>query len=270
MTSKPQSTYPLEVKGVTCAYGEKVILKDVNFSLQPKEIMAIIGGSGCGKSTLLRHLIGLQEPAAGEIMIYGQSMTHSEDEARRALQRTFGISFQDGALWSDLTVLENVMFPLREFSKYSEDEIEELARLRLGFVGLEGSELLMPSELSGGMRKRAALARALALDPRILFFDEPSAGLDPITSERLDRLILEIRDSFGASVVIVTHELASIFKIADQALFLDASTRTVGALGNPHELRERTDYPDLHHFLTRGEGESVDNSPAAKGKPVHS
>lgn len=270
MVSEPHSSCPLEVIDLTCAYGEKVILKGVNFQLEPREILAIIGGSGCGKSTLLRHMIGLQEPAAGEIQVYGESMTRSTDEQRREILRTFGISFQNGALWSDLTVLENVMFPLREFSPYSEEEIEELARLRLGFVGLEGSEHLMPSELSGGMRKRAALARALALDPKILFFDEPSAGLDPITSERLDRLIEEIRDSLGASVVIVTHELPSIFKIADRALFLDANTKTIGAIGNPYVLRERRDYPVLRHFLTRGEEEPGEPTATATNQSVES
>jgi phospholipid/cholesterol/gamma-HCH transport system ATP-binding protein len=252
-STEPQPP-PIEVKDVTCAYGSNVILKDVSFEVHPKEIVTIMGGSGCGKTTLLRNLIGLQTPARGDIRFHGRSLMNATEEEAKEIMRTFGIAFQDGALWSDLTVLENVMFPLREFSEYSDGEIEELARLRLSFVGLGGSESRMPSELSGGMRKRAALARALALDPKILFFDEPSAGLDPITSERLDRLIEEIRDSFGASVVIVTHELASIFKISDRAIFLDAAKKTVGAIGSIPELLAMDDYPDLQLFLTRGEG----------------
>ncbi len=239
-----------------------MILSGVNFEVHPKEIVAIIGGSGCGKSTLLRNLIGLHIPTSGDIRFHGRSLMNATEEEAKEIMRTFGIAFQDGALWSDLTVLENVMFPLREFSDYPDCEIEEMARLRLSFVGLGGSEMRMPSELSGGMRKRAALARALAMDPKILFFDEPSAGLDPITSERLDRLIVEIRDSFGASVVIVTHELASIFKIADRAVFLDSAKKTVGAIGSIPELLARGDYPDLQLFLTRGEGLS------ARGTPV--
>ena len=212
-----------------------------------------MGGSGCGKSTLLRHLVGLQQPANGRVLYGDTSFWDSDLPGRKALMRRFGILYQSGALWSSMTLAENVALPLGEYTSLSPAEIKELVSLKLSLVGLAGFEEFYPSEISGGMRKRAGLARAMALDPDILFFDEPSAGLDPISARRLDELILELRDSLGATVVIVTHELASIFAIGNNSVFLDADTRTMIAMGDPNRLlRESTD-PKIRSFLTRGE-----------------
>jgi phospholipid/cholesterol/gamma-HCH transport system ATP-binding protein len=211
-----------------------------------------MGGSGCGKSTLLRHLIGLQTPAAGRIFYDGVDFTDADEDNRSAMLRKFGVMFQGGALWSSLTLAENVAFPLEEFTDLSPEDIRETVALKLALVGLRGFEEFYPAEISGGMCKRASLARAMALDPEFLFFDEPSAGLDPVSARRLDELILELRDSLGTTIVVVTHELASIFAIGDRALYLDVSTRTMGGLGDPKTLREQTDNENLRLFLNRG------------------
>jgi phospholipid/cholesterol/gamma-HCH transport system ATP-binding protein len=237
-TQPPAAPAHIEVKDLTLAYGETVILHDLNFAVQRGEVFIIMGGSGCGKSTLLRHLIGLQEPAAGAIFFNGEPFSAETETERTAMLRRFGVTYQGGALWTSLNLLENVALPLREYTRLTAREIEDLARYKLALVGLGGFEEYYPSEISGGMTKRAALARAMALDPEILFLDEPGAGLDPVTSRRLDDLILQLRESLGATVVVVTHELASIFAIADRALFLDAATRTAGAIGSPSELRD--------------------------------
>jgi phospholipid/cholesterol/gamma-HCH transport system ATP-binding protein len=241
----------IEVRNLTMAYGDTVVMRDLNFVVEPQEVFVIMGGSGCGKSTLLRHLIGLQEPAAGEVEYSGINFTRADAETREAMVRSFGVLYQSGALWSSMTLAENVGLPLSEFTDLSAAEIREIASLKLALVGLKGFEDYYPSDISGGMQKRAGVARAIALDPAILFFDEPSAGLDPISSRMLDDLILELRASLGATVVVVSHELPSIFAIADSSIFLDIETRTVSAMGNPKELLAHPDNPRVRDFLTR-------------------
>ena len=252
--SKGASEVPrIAVADLTMAYGSDVIQRDLTFDVRRGEIFIIMGGSGCGKSTLLRHLIGLISPAKGDIRYDGVSFTAAEPEERNNTLRQFGVLYQKGALWTSMTLAENVTLPLKEFTDLSPAQIREVVSLKLALVGLAGFEEFYPSELSGGMQKRAALARAMALDPDILFFDEPSAGLDPVTSRRLDDLILEIRDSLGATVVVVTHELPSIFAIGDNAVYLDLETKTMIAQGNPRTLRDSATDPKVHAFLTRGE-----------------
>ncbi|HZY58692.1 MAG TPA: ATP-binding cassette domain-containing protein [Candidatus Binataceae bacterium] len=249
----PDSTPHLEVRNLTMAYGSFVVMRNINFTVKRKEIYIIMGGSGCGKSTLLRHFIGLLEPASGDIFYHGVNFTKSGPDERQALLRRFGVLYQGGALWSSMTLAENVGLPLSEFTNLNPAEIREVAALKLAMVGLKGFEDFYPSQISGGMQKRAGLARAIALDPEVLFFDEPSAGLDPITSRLLDDLILEMRESLGSTVVVVTHELASIFAIGDNSVLLDADSRTPIAYGNPRELRDHSEDPRVRRFLTRGE-----------------
>jgi phospholipid/cholesterol/gamma-HCH transport system ATP-binding protein len=238
------------------AYGSFVIQRDLDFTIDKGEVFVIMGGSGCGKSTLLNHMVGLKEPAQGDILYDGQSFWDAPPAEQERLRRRFGVSFQSGALWSSMTLAENVGLPLQTFTDLGPREIREIVSLKLALVGLAGFEDFYPSEVSGGMLKRAGVARAMALDPDILFFDEPSAGLDPISSRRLDDLILELRDSLGATMVVVTHELASIFTIADNAVFLDAQTRTMIATGNPKTLRDESPNPTVRTFLRRGEAEA--------------
>lgn len=246
----------LVVRNLTMAYGDFVLMRNLTFEVKRSAVFIIMGGSGCGKSTLLRHLLGLKAPAKGEILYGDLNFTHAGPEAREQQLRRFGVLYQGGALWSSMTLAENIGLPLEEFTDLSETEIREVASLKLSLVGLKGFEDYYPSQISGGMQKRAGLARAIALDPEILFFDEPSAGLDPISSRLLDELILEIRDSLGATVVVVTHELASIFAIGDDSIFLDADSHTAIAQGNPRELLEHSTDPRVRRFLTRGaEGE---------------
>ncbi len=248
----------IEVRNLTMAYGSFVLMRDLNFTVRRGDIFVIMGGSGCGKSTLLRHLIGLQQPASGEIFYSGVNFTRAGPEERELTLRRFGVLYQGGALFSSMTLAENIGLPLGEFTDLTPRQIREVASLKLALVGLKGFEDYYPSEISGGMQKRAGLARAMALDPEILFFDEPSAGLDPISSRLLDDLILEIRESLGATVVVVSHELASIFAIADNSVFLDADSRTMIASGDPQELLVNSKNPKVHRFLTRGKegGES--------------
>ena len=245
-------TPEIEVSGLTMAFGGRVVMHDLNFAVDQREIFIVMGGSGSGKSTLLRHLIGLQEPASGEIMYRGVDFIRADDETRETMIRRFGVLYQSGALWSSMTLAENVGLPLAEFTDLSPSEIREVACLKLALVGLTGFEDHYPNEISGGMQKRAGVARAIALDPGILFFDEPSAGLDPVTSRMLDDLILELRAGLGTTVVVITHDLDSIFTIGDDCIFLDAETHTIGARGNPHELLAHTSNPRLRRFLTRG------------------
>src|SRR5882724_8067716 len=245
----------ITINDLTMAYGSFVIQRDLTFSIQPGEIFIIMGGSGCGKSTLLRHLIGLLRPATGEVLYDGQNFWAATPEGREHMMRRFGVLYQSGALWSSMTLAENVALPLGEYTDLSPAEIRDVVSLKLALVGLAGFEDFYPAEISGGMRKRAGLARAMALDPDILFFDEPSAGLDPISSKLLDDLILELRASLGATVVIVTHELASIFAIATNSVFLDAETKTMIATGAPKDLLERPPDAKVRRFLTRGESE---------------
>jgi phospholipid/cholesterol/gamma-HCH transport system ATP-binding protein len=251
--TRPQTEAHITVRDLTMAYGDFVIQHDLNFTVRRGDIFIIMGGSGCGKSTLLRHLIGLKPPAKGQVYFDGLSFWESGPEQQESLKRSFGMLFQGGALWSSLTLAENVALPLGEYTGLSPAEINEIVSLKLALVGLAGFEEFYPSEISGGMQKRAALARAMALDPAILFFDEPSAGLDPISSRRLDDLILELRESLGATIVVVTHELASIFTIGNNSVFLDPESRTMIAGGDPNILRTECTDPRVHSFLNRGE-----------------
>jgi phospholipid/cholesterol/gamma-HCH transport system ATP-binding protein len=248
----------IEIRELTMAFGSFVIMRDISAKIRRSEIFMIMGGSGCGKSTLLRHMIGLKAPAQGDILYDGEPFWQSSEEARQSRLRSFGVLFQSGALWSSMTLVENVSLPLIEFSALSPAEVQDIARLKLALVGLKGFEDFYPAEISGGMCKRAGLARALALDPEILFFDEPSAGLDPISSRHLDELILQLRDSLGATFVVVSHELQSIFAIADNSIFLDANTRTMRAHGNPRDLVRNSPDPYVREFLTRGESSPLE------------
>lgn len=254
MSERPiDSDAEITVRDLTMAYGSFVLMRDLDFSVRRGSIFIIMGGSGSGKSTLLRHMIGLKEPAKGEIFYGEENFTRADPENRDRLVRRLGVLFQSGALFSSLTLAENIGLPLGEYTDLSPADIREIASLKLALVGLRGFEDFYPSEISGGMQKRAGLARALALDPDVLFFDEPSAGLDPISSRRLDELILELRDNLGATVAVVTHELASIFTIADDCVFLDPETRTMIATGNPRELRDQSEDPRVRAFLRRGD-----------------
>jgi phospholipid/cholesterol/gamma-HCH transport system ATP-binding protein len=260
--NKPARGEPhIIVKNLTMAYGSFVLMRDLNFVVRRGDIFIVMGGSGCGKSTVMRHLIGLKEPAIGEIFYGDLNFTTASLEVRENLLRRFGILYQSGALWSSMTLAENVGLPLGEFTDMTAGQIREIAAVKLALVGLKGFEDFYPNEISGGMQKRAGIARAMALDPDILFFDEPSAGLDPISSRLLDNLILELRDSLGATIVIVTHELASIFTIANNSVFLDAESRTQIATGDPKEMLAHSTDPRVRTFLTRGAegGDSANN-----------
>ena len=241
----------VEVKNLMLAYDEVMILKDVTFSLRKGECLVIMGGSGCGKSTLLKSMIGLMPPQQGSIQIFGENLWDENQHEKDEILKRTGVLFQGGALWSSMSVFENVALPLELFSDLGEKEIKELVLFKLGLVWLSGYENLMPSELSGGMRKRAGLARAMIRDPEILFLDEPSAGLDPLSSKKLDDLISELKESLGISFIVVTHELASIFEIADNSVFLDAKSKSVLATGRPKELISCTDNPEVMSFLSR-------------------
>jgi phospholipid/cholesterol/gamma-HCH transport system ATP-binding protein len=234
------------------AYGSFVLQRDLNFDVNRGDVFIIMGGSGCGKSTLLRHMLGLKEPAKGEVWYGDENFTTASDERRGEILEKVGVTYQTGGLWSSMTLAENVGVPLGEYTDLTPDEINEVASLKLALVGLRGFEEYYPSQISGGMQKRAGLARAIALDPEVLFFDEPSAGLDPISSRLLDDLILQLRDDLGATVVIVTHELASIFAIGSNSVFLDAKTRTMIAQGDPNYLRDHAENPEVRRFLNRG------------------
>jgi phospholipid/cholesterol/gamma-HCH transport system ATP-binding protein len=260
----PDTDIKIEIRDLTMTYGSFVVMRDINAQIKRGEIFIIMGGSGCGKSTLLRHMIGLKEPAQGDVFYEGVPFWKSSDEARQQRLRSFGVLFQSGALWSSMTLAENIGLILGEYTDLSSAEITDLARLKLALVGLKGFEDYYPAEISGGMCKRAGLARALALDPEVLFFDEPSAGLDPISSRNLDELILQLRDSLGATFVVVTHELASIFTIADNSVFLDPNTRTMRARGNPRELLKNSTDPAVREFLTRGEAAAHPTSASSR------
>ena len=250
-----ESEIAISIDGLSMAYGDFVIQRNLNFSIGKGEIFIIMGDSGSGKSTLLRHMIGLQRPASGFIRYGDVDFWAMSADERRNFSKRFGVLYQSGALWSSMTLAENVALPLREHTEFCEEGIGDLVSFKLSLVGLAGFEDFYPSEISGGMRKRAGLARAMSLDPDILFFDEPSAGLDPISSKRLDDLILELRDSLGSTIVVVTHELASIFAIADNAVFVDAEAKTQTALGNPARLRDNPPNSKVGEFLIRGGSE---------------
>jgi phospholipid/cholesterol/gamma-HCH transport system ATP-binding protein len=245
------ATPAIEVTGLECGYDERTVLSDVSFKVRPAEIFFIIGGSGCGKTTLLRNLVGLVRPVRGQVAFNGRSFTDAGAADRRAMLKTFGMLFQSGALWSSLTLCQNIALPLEEYTRLPADEINNIAAFKLAQVGLAGFEEHFPSEISGGMRKRAGLARALALDPSIVFFDEPSAGLDPVTARHLDDLIVQIRDTFGTTIVIVSHDVESIFGIADSVIMLDRDKRGIIAEGKPAELVAASKDPKVLEFLTR-------------------
>ena len=251
---EPQIT----VRDLTMAFGTYVVMKDLNFVVRQGSIFIIMGGSGSGKSTVLRHMLGLIEPEKGTVSYRDVNFTTASQEKREQILRGVGVLYQSGALWSSMTLAENVGLPLGEYTTLSPGEIRDVAKLKLALVGLRGFEDYYPSEISGGMQKRAGLARAMALDPEVLFFDEPSAGLDPISSRLLDDLILEIRESMGTTIVVVTHELASIFAIGDDSIFLDPESKTAIAHGDPKELLAHSTDPRVRRFLTRGEGEGAE------------
>ena len=252
-SSANHTTPAIEVANLECGYDGKIVLKNISFTVPRGEIFFIIGGSGCGKSTLLRHMVGLHTPTAGTVTFLGHSFTDADQSARRALLKTFGVLFQSSALWSSLTLRQNVALPLEEYTTLSPREIGEIATLKLAQVGLDGFGDYYPAEISGGMKKRAGLARALALDPAIVFFDEPSAGLDPVTSRKLDELIVQVRENFGTTIVVVSHELASIFEIADRVIMLDRAHQGVIAEGRPRELAANSRDPRVSEFLRRGD-----------------
>ncbi len=241
----------IRVKGLTAAYDDETVLDDISFEVHAGEVFGILGGSGSGKSTLLKHVIGLYEPVGGEVWIGDEDIVVTDGAARDALLRRIGVMYQSGALFGSLTVAENVGLPLREFTRLPAAAIDVIVQLKLALVGLEGAGGKLPSEISGGMKKRAAMARAMALDPTILFLDEPSAGLDPITSRELDELILSLRDALGITFVIVTHELDSVFAVADRVIMLDKRTRKIGAEGAPETLARESPEAWVRSFLGR-------------------
>lgn len=245
----------ITVSHLTMAYGDFLIQKDLDFTVRRGEVFIVMGGSGCGKTTLLKHMTGLKAPVSGDVLYDGHSFWNATDEEREEAKRQFGVLFQGGALWSSMTLAENVALPLRLYTRLGEAAIRDVTAYKLALVGLAGFEAYYPSELSGGMKKRAGLARAMALDPEILYFDEPSSGLDPISARLLDELILELRDSLGTTLVVVSHELASIFAIGDRAVYLDSDAKTQLAVGNPRELRDSSPDPRVRAFLRRGDGD---------------
>jgi phospholipid/cholesterol/gamma-HCH transport system ATP-binding protein len=253
MAPTSDASVQIEVRDLTMAYGDYVVMRGLGFQIRRGDIFIIMGGSGCGKSTLMRHLVGLEEPASGEILHGGTSFTHAEAKQRRELLGRIGVMYQKGALWSSLTLAENIALPLEQYTALSPAQIRRNVSYKLSLVGLGGFEDFYPSEISGGMNKRAGIARAMALDPEILFLDEPSAGLDPLSAARLDDLILKLRQHLGTTFVIVTHELASIFAVGTDSVFLDARTKTLGATGNPSELRDHCPDPEVRRFLNRGQ-----------------
>jgi phospholipid/cholesterol/gamma-HCH transport system ATP-binding protein len=251
-----QSGPVLDIRDVTVAYGSRVIQSGLNFRVKRGEVFVVMGGSGCGKSSLLRVLMGILPPAEGKVFYNGKNFWHSGEKERAAMLREMGVLYQNGALWTSRTLAENVALPLERYTRLSRSAIRELASFKLALVGLAGYGDYYPSEISGGMRKRAGLARALALDPRVVFFDEPSSGLDPLSAAALDDLILELRHNLGMTVVVVSHDLDSIFAIADNAVYLDGEKKTITAQGKPEELL-RQGPENVAYFLRRGRDKDI-------------
>jgi len=256
----PDSQPHTQVRDLTIAYGSFVIHRDLDFDVNRGDIFVIMGGSGCGKSTLLKHMLGLIPPSTGDVLYNGTSFPRASASEQEAMRQRWGITYQSGGLFSAMTLAQNVTLPLQLYTGYSAAEIRDIVAYKLALVGLDGYQGYYPSEVSGGMRKRAALARAIALDPEILFFDEPSAGLDPISSSLLDELIVQLKDSIGATVVMVTHELPSIYAIANNSVYLDNISRTMIAYGNPAELRDNSDQAVVRQFLNRSPVSESENT----------
>jgi len=241
----------IKVENFTAAFGDNVVIDDISFDVYEGERFIVLGGSGCGKSVLMKHIIGLYKPASGRILIDGDDIHLSDEEKKLEILKKIGVAYQSGALFGSMTVLENVMLPLEEFTELSPEFAEEVARMKINLVGLTGSENKLPSEISGGMKKRVAVARAMVLDPKILFFDEPGAGLDPITSVELDELILNLSENLNITFVVVTHELMSIYKIANRVIMLDKRVKKIVAEGDPYDLKENSDNPWVKQFFNR-------------------
>ena len=247
----------IEVRNLDLSYDDYIVMQNLNFNVLKSDIFIVMGPSGCGKTTLLKALIGLNEPLKGEILFNGRNFWDADAIEQQSMMRRFGVLYQGGALWSSLTLGENVALPLQLYSNLSSEQIREVVALKLALVGLAGHEDFYPAQISGGMRKRGSLARAIALDPDIIFFDEPSTGLDPLSARMLDDLILQLRDTLGATIVVVTHELPSIFAVGNNSIFLDAESKTMIAAGNPRDLLANSNDPRVIQFLTRGQKQGV-------------
>lgn len=251
MDSLKNKTRPIiEVKNLSMSYINYAVMKDISFDVKRHEIFFVVGGSGCGKTTLFRHMVGLLKPIQGDILFDGLSIVSSNPEEKKTILRKFGVLYQSSALWTSMTLLENIALPLEQFTNLSSQEIKEIASVKLSLVGLRGFEDFYPAQLSGGMRKRAGLARAMALDPEILFFDEPSSGLDPVNARRLDELIVLLRESLKTTIVVVSHDLTSIMNTADRIIYLDAKTKSITAEGSPKLIAEQTKDPAIQEFFS--------------------